>query len=85
MSSIREVKLHGTIMVECIGKSRAMLMKNVTNIPNVVRVSKTEDDANGGILVTVHGSKDDIKKLKPNWELDNNKNIKINSINYSYS
>ena len=56
MSSTSENKLHGTIMVECRGKSRAMIMKNVTNIPNVVRVSKTEDDANGGILVTVHGS-----------------------------
>jgi hypothetical protein len=55
-------------------------------MPNVVRVSKTEDDSNGGILVTVHGSKDDIKKVKNQiWELDNNKNIKINSINYSYS
>lgn len=33
----------------------------------------------GGILVTVHGSKDDIKKVKNQiWELDNNKNIKIN-------
>jgi signal transduction protein with GAF and PtsI domain len=86
MSSTSEDKLHGTIMVECRGKSRAMIMKNVTNIPNVVRVSKTEDDANGGILVTVHGSKDDIKKVKNQiWELDNNKNIKIDSINYSYS
>ena len=49
MSSTSENKLHGTIMVECRGKSCAMIMKNVTNIPNVVRVSKTEDDANDGI------------------------------------
>lgn len=48
MSSTSENKLHGTIMVECRGKSRAMIMKNVTNMPNVVRVSKTEDDSNGG-------------------------------------
>ena len=86
MTSTSENKLHGTIMIECRGKSRAMRMKNVNNIPNVVRVSKTEDDLNGGILVTVHGSKDDIKKVKNKiWELDNNKNIKINSISYSYS
>jgi len=86
MSSASEDKLHGTIMVECKGKSHAMIMKNVTNIPNVVRISKTEDDATGGILVTVHGSKDDIKQVKNQiWELDNNKNIKINSIIYSYS
>ena len=86
MTSTSENKLHGTIMIECRGKSRTMIMKNVTNIPNVVRVSKTEDDSNGVILVTVHGSKDDIKKVKNKiWELDNNKNIKINSISYSYS
>jgi hypothetical protein len=72
VTSTSENKLHGTIMIECRGKSRAMIMKNVTNIPNVVRVSKTEDDSNGGILVTVHGSKDDIKKVKNKiWELDN--------------
>jgi hypothetical protein len=86
MTSTSENKLHGTIMIECSGKSRAMIIKNVSNIPNVVRVSKIEDDSNGGILVTVHGSKDDIKKVKNKiWELDNNKNIKINSISYSYS
>ena len=86
MTSTGENKLHGTIMIECRGKSRAMIIKKVTNIPNVVRVSKTEDDSNGGILVTVHGSKDDIKKVKNKiWELDNNTNIKINSISYSYS
>ena len=86
MISTSENKLHGTIMIECRGKSRAMIMKNVNNIPNVVRVSKTEDDSNGGILVTVHGFKDDIKRVKNKiWELDNNKNIKINSISYSYS
>jgi hypothetical protein len=49
MSSTSENKLHGTIMVECRGKSRDMIMKNVINMPNVVRVSKTEDDSNGGI------------------------------------
>ena len=49
MSSTREAKLHGTIMVECIGKNRAMIIKNVTNISNVVSISKTEDDANSGI------------------------------------
>ena len=64
MSSTSEEKLHGTIMIECRGKSRAMIMKNITNIQNVVRVSKTEDDSNGGILVTVHGSKTISKKLK---------------------
>ena len=81
MTSTSENKLHGTIMIECSGKSRTMIIKNVSNIPNVVRVSKIEDDSNGGILVTVHGSKDDIKKVKNKiWELDNNKNIKINSI-----
>ena len=86
MTSTSENTLHGTIMIECRGTNRAMIMKNVTNIPNVVRVSKIEDDSNGGILVTVHGSKDDIKKVKNKiWELDNNKNIKINSISYSYS
>ena len=86
MTSTSENNLHDTTMIECRGKSRAMIMKNVTNIQNVVRVSKTEDDSNGGILVTVHGSKDDIKKVKNKiWELDNNKNIKINSISYSYS
>ena len=87
MTSTSENKLHGTIMIECRGKSRAMIMKNVTNIPNVVRVSKTEDDSNGGILVTVHGFRKEtnIKKVKNKiWQLDS-KNIKINSISYSYS
>ena len=39
MTSTSENKLHGTVMIECREKSRAMIMKNVTNILNVVRVS----------------------------------------------